>query len=132
MSKYQLGQKIEQLIANLSTQIEGLPQPIHLIAIFSGGLPVAKEIRKCLNSKKIKNKLFTAYFDTVGLKCLLKKTDFGTSDYIGTAVIVEDVIWTGHHLPPIKRYLKRLNPHKKYYIAALFDCSDKADFSVFP
>lgn len=59
------------------------------------------------------------------------KTDFKKRNYRGSAVIVEDVIWTGGSIPPIKRMLRKLNPHKRPFVISLLDCNRKADFSVF-
>lgn len=127
-----VGPKVLGLIKKLARKMEKLPQPIHLLAVCSGGITLTEELKKYFDSKGIKSDIYKVWTDTVNQKCYLKETDFTKEKYIGTAVIVEDVVWRGHHLPPIKKMLLKMNKKKKYYIVALFDCGRICDFSIYP
>lgn len=120
----------EKLITSLADQCKHLPQPIHLLAMCSGGTTVAKTMNKVLRSKGVKSNYFEVWTNTINGKRSIWKTDFKKSDYKGTAIIVEDVIWKGGALPPTKRMLKDMKK-QKVYVASLLDCNLKADFSVF-
>ena len=95
----------KKLIANLADQCKNLPEPIHLLAICSGGISVAKTMNSVLHSKGINSKCFEVWTNTVNGKRSIWKTTFLKSDYTGTAVIVEDVIWKGGAIPPTKKCL---------------------------
>src|SRR3989344_2939083 len=99
---------IKKIIAKLGKKLQHLKQPIQILAICSGGKVVGQNLHSYLLEKNIQSK-----------------------DFEGTAVIVEDVIWNGTQLPPVKQLLHNCNPHKKFYIASLLDVNKKADFSVF-
>lgn len=120
-----------KLIRELGKKIEHLEQPIHLLAVCSGGMTLAKTINKHLKSKKIDSKYFEVWTNIINGKKKIWKTDFHKKDYTGTAVIVEDVIWKGSALPPIKKMLKTMKARKKIFIVSLLDCNKKADFSIF-
>ena len=120
-----------KLINKLGKQMINLQQPIQLLAICSGGKVVGQNLHSYLLEKNIQSNYFEIWTNMVNGKSSIWKTDFHTKDYEGTAVIVEDVIWNGTQLPPVKQLLHNCNPHKKFYIASLLDVNKKADFSVF-
>lgn len=120
----------KKIILNLSNQVCFLDQPIHLLAVCTGGTKIAKIIKTDLNKRNIKSNVFEMWTDITNGKKILRKTNFKKNDYIGTAVIIDDVIWNGTAIPCIKKYLKKLK-RKKIYIAALFDVNKKADFAVY-
>ena len=130
--KVVIGDKVKRLIVKLAKKIEHLPQPIHLIAVCSGGISLTEALKKYFDKKEITCETYNVWTDTINQKCYLRKTDFKKRNYTGSAVIVEDVVWRGHHLPPIKRMLRKMNPNKKFYVVALFDCGQLCDFSVYP
>lgn len=119
------------LIEDLGKKITHLEQPIHLIAVCSGGMTLAKTINKYLRSKNVDSKYFEVWTNIINGKKHIWKTTFLNKDYLGTAVIVEDVIWKGSALPPIKKMLKKIEPRKKIFVISLLDCNKKADFSIF-
>ena len=127
-----VGPKVLKLIDKLGKKMNKLPQPIHLLAVCTGGIPLTLELKKYFDREGIKSEIYRVWTDTVNEKCYLRETDFKKNKYIGSAVIVEDVVWRGHHLPPIKSMLRKINPKKKFYVAALFDCGKLCDFSVYP
>lgn len=96
----------------------------------SGGKVVAKTIHKQLTSKGVVSDYFEVWTNTVRGKRKIWKTDFKKSNYLGTAVIVEDVIWQGAALPATRSMLRGMK-RKRVYTASLLDCNGKADFSVF-
>ena len=119
-----------KIIISLASKIIKLPQPIHLLAVCSGGKTIALNVYKFLKSKNISVNHFEMWTNTVNGKRTFWKTNFTKNDYKGTAVIVEDVIWKGGAIPPIKKKLKEMNSRKPYVISIL-DMNKKADFSVF-
>lgn len=119
------------LIRDLGSKIEHLDQPIHLLAVCSGGMTLAKTINKYLKKKKVNSKYFEVWTNIINGKKKIWKTDFTKEHYCGTAVIVEDVIWKGSALPPIKKMLKEMKPRKKVFVISLLDCNKKADYSIF-
>lgn len=123
--------RTRKLIEELSDSLFILEEPINLLAVCTGGITLAKIIHSYLKSKGIKSFYFEVWTNTVHGKRSIWKTNFKKKDYPGSAVIVEDVIWKGASIPPIKNMLKKLNPRKKPYVIALFDCNKKTDFSVF-
>lgn len=130
--KIVIGNKVAKLMKKLGRKIEKLPQPIHLIAVCTGGITLAQELKKYFDKKGIISETYKVWTDTINHKCYLRKTDFKKENYTGSAVIIEDVVWRGHHLPPIKKMLRKMDSKKKFYVAALFDCGQLCDFSVFP
>jgi len=126
-----MNNKTKQIILKLSNKLYFLEQPIHLLAVCTGGTKIAKMIKTDLNKKNIKSNVFGMWTDIINGKRYLRKTNFFKSDYTGTAIIIEDVIWEGTAIPCIKKYLKKINNKKKFYIAALFDINKKADFAVY-
>jgi hypoxanthine-guanine phosphoribosyltransferase len=124
-------QRTIRLITDLGKKIAHLEQPIHLLAVCSGGMTLAKTIDKHLRSKKIDSKYFEVWTNIINGKKEIWKTDFLKENYSGTAVIVEDVIWKGSALPPIKKMLRIMKPRKKIFVISLLDCNKKADFSIF-
>ena len=123
--------RVDELIKNLAKQIIHLKPPIHLLAVCLGGVTLAKGINSYLSKKKIKSEYYEVWINIIGGKRKIWKTNFTKNCYTGTAVIVEDVIWQGGALPPIKQMLLKMNNKKRVYVASLFDCNHKADFSVF-
>ena len=120
----------KKLIATLASQCVHLPQPVHLLAMCSGGIPVAEHMHRFLKSKGIQSSVFEVWTNTVEGKRTIWKTTFKKSDYTGTAIIVEDVIWKGGAIRPTKKMLHQMKK-KKVYVASLLDCNYKGDFSVF-
>lgn len=92
---------------------------------------MAKTITSYLKKEGIQAEYYEVWTNIINGKSELWKTNFTKENYTGTAVIIEDVIWKGRQLPPIKKMLKKMNFHKKIYLASLLDCNNKADFSVF-
>lgn len=124
-------QKVKKIIERLAKKIIHLKQPIHLLAVCTGGKVIAKTIYLYLTKKKIKADYYEIWTDVIKGKRKIWKTNFTKKNYQGTAVIVEDVIWQGGALPPIKKMLKKMNPQKRNYTVSLLDCNHKADFSIF-
>ena len=122
--------KTEKIISKLALQVMYVNQPIHLLAVCSGGTTVAQNMHRFLNAKGIRSSVFEVWINVVNGKRTLWKTTFKKSDYTGTAIIVEDVIWGGNSIPPIKKMLHDMK-RKRVYVASLLDCNNKADFSVF-
>jgi hypoxanthine-guanine phosphoribosyltransferase len=123
--------RTKEIIEELAQKLIHLEQPIHLLAICSGGTMVAKIITSYLSEKGIEAEYYEVWTNIINGKSELWKTNFTKENYTGTAVIIEDVIWKGRQLPPIKKMLKKMNSRKKFYLASLLDCNNKADFSVF-
>jgi hypoxanthine phosphoribosyltransferase len=122
--------KVNTLINRLAEKIVNLPQPIHIIAVCSGGRFVGKQIARFLKNKNVKVSYFEVWTNITNSKATVWKSSFKKKDYTGTALIVEDVIWTGKSINAVKKMLKTMEK-KKFYIAALLDLNNKADFSIF-
>ncbi|MFC2134083.1 hypothetical protein ACFLTH_05645 [Bacteroidota bacterium] len=84
-----------------------------------------------MKKQGIKSEYYEIWTNVIKGKSEIWKTNFNEKNYLGTAVIVEDVVWKGSHLPPIKKMLKKMNSHKKFFVVSLLDCNNKADFSIF-
>lgn len=123
--------RTKEIIEELAQKLVHLKQPIHLLAVCSGGTTVAKTIISYLKKQGIETDYYEVWTNIINGKSELWKTNFIKANYTGTAVIIEDVIWRGRQLPPIKKMLKKMNSRKKFYLASLLDCNNKADFSVF-
>jgi len=121
----------KKIIAKLAKPISKLPQPIHLIAICSGGRGVTKVLKATLEKRGIQVNKFEVMVDSIKGKGAVFQSNFAKKDYKGTAVIVDDVVWGGHLLIPVKAMVKKMNPKKKFYTAVILDCNNKADFAVF-
>jgi hypoxanthine phosphoribosyltransferase len=119
------------LITKLAKKLTRLRQPIHVLAICFGGITIAKEVTSYLNKQGIRAKYYKIWTNVIKGKSALWKSEFKSKDYVGTAVIVDDVIWAGRHVKTVKKLLKKMNPKKKSYVAVLLDCNKKADFSVY-
>lgn len=124
--------RVKKFIEQLASKIIHLKQPIHLLAVCTGGITLAKVILSYLRKHKIKSEYYEIWTKTISVKGDRKicKTNFTKDKYKGTAVIVEDVIWRGGALPPIKKMLRKMDSRKRFYIIALLDCNRKADFSI--
>ncbi len=96
--------KTKKLIEQLAKKVVHLNPPIHLLAICSGGITLAKGIQLYLEKKKIPTNYYEIWADVIDGKRKVGKMNFTKRDYKGTAVIVEDVIWRGAILPPVKKY----------------------------
>lgn len=123
--------RTEEIIEELAQKLIHLKQPIHLLAVCSGGTTVAKTITSYLKKQGVDAEYYEVWTNIINGKSELWKTNFTKYNYTGTAVIIEDVIWKGRQLPPILKMLKKMNFQKKFYLASLLDCNNKADFSVF-
>jgi len=121
----------KKIIEKLAQKISHLEPPIHLLAVCTGGTMVAKIINSYLRKNGVNSKYYEIWTNIICGKKEIWKTNFSKSDYIGTVVIVEDVIWQGSALPPIKKLLRTMNPKKKVYTVSLLDCNKKADYSIF-
>ena len=119
------------IIQKLARKIMHLEEPLHIIAICSGGRTVAKEVVKFLKKNKIDTKYYEVWTNIIDGKSVIWKTSFHKKNFDGTAIIIDDVIWQGRQIHPVKEMLKKRNPTKKFYIASLLDCNKKADFSVY-
>src|SRR3989344_4546105 len=107
-SKVVIGPKVLKLIEKLGKKMEKLPQPIHLLAVCSGGITLTEELKKYFDKRGIKSEIYKVWTVTINQECHLRQTDFKKANYKGSAVIVEDVVWRGHHLPPIKEMLRKM------------------------
>lgn len=123
-------EKTERIINNLAKQVVGLPEPIHVLAICSGGKTVGKQIVKYLKSKKIKTTYSEVWTNFIDGKATVWKCNFEKKDYVGTALLAEDVIWNGRSVNAARKMLKNMKS-KKVYTAVILDCNHKADFAVF-
>lgn len=120
----------EKIINSLARQVVDLPQPIHILAVCSGGKTVGKQIAKYLKTKKIKATYSEVWTNIIDAKATIWKCDFKKKDYIGTALLAEDVIWNGRSVNAARKMLRNIKK-KKVYTAAILDCNHKADFAVF-
>ena len=117
-------------MSQLGRQVAHLEEPIHILAVCSGGKTVGKEIAKYLKQTGIKASYFEVWTNIVGGKATIWKSDFKKSDYVGTALITEDVIWKGTSVETARKMLKKMK-NKKVYIAVILDFNHKADFAIF-
>ena len=122
--------KTQKIINNLAKQAMKLPQPIHVIAVCSGGKTVGKQIARYFKSHRINTSYHEVWTNIVNGKAAVWKSDFKKKDYKGTALIAEDVIWNGKSVNATKRMLKGMK-RQKPYVAVILDCNHKADFAVF-
>lgn len=122
--------KTEQILNKLAKQAVHLPQPIHVLAICSGGKTVGKQIYKFLRNKKIKASYHEVWTNIVDGKATVWKSTFNKKDYKGTALLAEDVIWNGRSVNAAKKMLKQMKA-RRVYTAVILDCNHKADFAVF-
>jgi hypothetical protein len=120
-----------RLVERLARQVARLPPPIHLLWVWSGGQSVTRLMARHLRTRGIPTRTFYVRNRCENGHCELRDTDFRAKDYTGTAVIVEDAIWTGKNIPPIRQRLRAIRPGRKVYVAALLDYNKRADFSVF-
>ncbi|MBS3152887.1 hypothetical protein J4230_05780 [Candidatus Woesearchaeota archaeon] len=126
-----MNKSTKRIIKILSDQLLNLKQPIHLLAVCSGGRTLSKLIASNLRNEGINVAYYEVWTNIIKGKAKLWRTNFTKEDYTGTVVIVEDVIWKGTQLPPIKNLLKIMAPKKRFYIASILDCNEKADFAVY-
>jgi len=122
---------LKKLIDQLAYKMLVLEGPIHLLAVCTGGMTLTKEIALRLGEAGKQVDCFEVWTNLIDGKREISKTDFTPDKYQGTVVIIEDVIWQGRAIPPIKDMLEKIKPNQKIYIAALLDCEHRADFSVF-
>lgn len=118
------------MIDKLAVKVSHLPQPIHVIAVCTGGKSVGKQITQFLKKKKINTSYFEVWTNIVDGKATIWKSDFKKKDYTGTALLAEDVIWKGRSVNAAKKMLNKMK-RKKVYTAVLLDCNNKADFSIY-
>ena len=114
----------------LAVQVVHLEQPIHVLAVCSGGKTVGRHIHKFLKGRRIKSSYFEVWTNIVNGKAEVWKSDFKKKHYTGTALIAEDVIWNGRSVNATKKMLRGMK-NKKTYTAVILDCNHKADFAVF-
>ena len=119
-----------RLINSLAKQVIHLEQPIHVLAVCSGGKTVGRHIHKYLKNKGIKSSYFEVWTNIVNGKAEVWKSNFKKKHYVGTALIAEGVIWNGGSVNATKKILKQMKS-KKPYVAVILDCNHKADFAVF-
>ena len=122
--------RIPTMIEELAKKCLELPQPIHVIAVCSGGRTVGSHIYKYFTRHNVKANYFEAWIDIKDGKGLVRSTDFEKEDYIGTVLIAEDVIWSGTAVTAVRKMLSKIK-RKKTYLAVLLDMNKKADFSIF-
>ncbi len=118
-------------ILKLADKIPDFKGPVHILAVCTGGLALSKIVTESLKKRGIKASCFEIWTNIIDGIRTIERTNFKKSDYTGTAIIVDDVIWAGTVLPPIKKMLKGYNNKKKIYVAALLDCCNKADFALY-
>lgn len=121
---------IYKLIDRLAAKIMHLKPPLHIIAVCSGGKAVGKEITRFLKSRGIDATYFEVWTNIIDGQATIWKSDFKKQNYVGTALIAEDVIWKGTSVNAVKKMLQTMKK-KKVYTAVLLDCNNKADFSIF-
>lgn len=121
---------IYKLIDRLAVKVMHLKPPIHIIAVCSGGKAVGKEITRFLKAKGVKAGYFEVWTNIVNGRATIWKSDFKKKDYVGTALVAEDVIWKGRSVKAVKKMLQAMKK-KKVYTAVLLDCHRQADFSIF-
>lgn len=114
----------------LAKKVLHLPEPIHILAICSGGRTVGKYIYKYLKNKKNDVSYFEVWTNIMDKKASILKTNFKKKDYKGTVLIVEDVVWKGTSLVAVKKMVRSMSK-KKFYVAVLLDLNSRSDFSVF-
>lgn len=118
------------LLARLAQKCTGLKEPIHVLAVCSGGRTVGKYIKRFFRLRGIKSSYHEVWTNIVGGQARVWKTDFKKRDYIGTALVVEDVIWFGRSVNATKKMLNQMK-RQKVFTAVLLDFNKKADFSIF-
>jgi len=64
------------IIDKLGTKLVALPQPIHLLAICTGGITVAKMLAAYLRRKKIKASYYEVWTNLIKGKSYIWKTNF--------------------------------------------------------
>ncbi|KKQ18591.1 MAG: hypothetical protein US31_C0003G0020 [Berkelbacteria bacterium GW2011_GWA1_36_9] len=122
--------KAIKLINDLAKKAEDLKPPIHVIAVCSGGQIVGRQIYKYLKQEGIETSYYEAWTNIIGGRATVWKCDFKKSDYIGTVLLAEDVIWLGRSLNAVKKMLYGMKK-KRVYVAVILDYNHKADFSNF-
>ncbi|MBU3934710.1 hypothetical protein KKC00_01975 [Patescibacteria group bacterium] len=122
--------KAINLINNLARKAEHLTPPIHVIAVCSGGKIVGRQIYEYLKQKGIKASYHEAWTNIIGGKATVWKCNFKKHDYVGTALVAEDVIWIGRSVNAVKKMVYKMKK-KKVYVAVILDYNHKADFSIF-
>ena len=122
--------KAIKLINDLAKKAEHLKPPIHVIAVCSGGEIVGKQIYKYLKQKGIESSYYEAWTNIISGIATVWKCNFKKSDYIGTVLLAEDVIWLGRSVNAVLRMLHEMKK-KKVYVAVILDYNRKADFSIF-
>jgi len=121
---------VEKIINQLARKTVHLPQPIHVIAVCSGGQIIGKKIYQYFKKNKINASYNEAWTNIVGGKAKIWKSDFKKSNYTGTALVVEDVIWRGRSVNAVKKMLRNMKS-KRVYVAVILDCNSKGDFAIF-
>ena len=122
--------KAIKLMDELAHKCIQLTEPIHVIAIVTGGRVVGKNIVRYLRSKGKQVDYFEVQINVTKGKASIWKTDFKKKNYTGTALLAEDVVWQGKSLKAAKRMLRNMS-RKKFYTAVLLDFNKLADFSIF-
>jgi hypothetical protein len=121
--------KKSEIIKELALQLINLPQPIHLLAVASGGIGVGEGILKFFNKEKIESDYFEVKLNKLDGISRVGEIGFKVKNYSGTIVLVEDAINSGGGTFLIKEELKKLSD-KKVYVAAMIDWQGRADFAV--
>jgi hypoxanthine phosphoribosyltransferase len=122
--------RIPKLMDELAKKCQKLPEPIHVIAVCSGGRTVGLHISKYLKKKSLRVDYFEAWTNIVNNKAKISITNFTKKDYVGTVLIAEDVVWKGTSVKAVRAMLNKMKK-KKTYLAVLLDMNKKADFSIF-
>jgi len=122
--------KVNKITKDLAHKVIKLKQPIHVLAVCSGGRTVGKYLKQYLSARGISATYDEVWTDIIHGRARVWKTSFKAKNYKGTALIVDDVIWRGRSVNTTKKMLQRMRK-KRVYIAALLDCNHKADFSIF-
>ncbi len=122
--------KTKELINKLADKCINLKQPIHVIAVCTGGRQVGKQIHKYFHSKNIESSYHEVWTNIINGKANVWKTNFKKNNYIGTILLAEDAIWIGRSINAAKRAFLKIKK-RKIYVASLLDYNKKGDFSMF-
>ncbi|MGC9611024.1 MAG: phosphoribosyltransferase family protein [Minisyncoccia bacterium] len=122
--------KVNKITKDLAHKVIKLEQPIHVLAVCSGGRTVGKYLKQYLSARGISTTYNEVWTNIIRGKASVWKTSFKAKNYKGTALIVDDVIWKGRSVNATKKMLLGMKK-KRVYTATLLDCNHKADFSIF-
>jgi len=91
---------------------------------------IKEDLGEILKQKGIESSYYEAWTNIISGIATVWKCNFKKSDYIGTVLLAEDVIWLGRSVNAVLRMLHEMKK-KKVYVAVILDYNRKADFSIF-